>query len=161
MLRNLSLIILIIILSACHTLDDDRVPFAPVRIPFSTQAMWEIYGVSGALDVKSFILSEGIPSNFPYTSLTYTGFGGVLLCCDIHGIALAYDLACPVERNRNVKVEVDVTKASAYCPHCGSVYDIFSNQGAPIDGEAARLGYGMKRYTVNSGANGEYKVIVN
>lgn len=155
------LLSLILLFSACHTVDDERIPYAPVRISFTTQSMWEIYGISGALDYKRFILEDNIPANFPYTSLSYTGFGGVLLCGDIHGIPVAYDLSCPVERTRNVRIIVNEDAANAYCPKCQSVYDVFSNNGAPLSGEAAQKGYGLRRYYVGAGGQGEYREIRN
>lgn len=149
------------LLCACHTVDDERIPYAPVRIPFSTQAEWEYYGVTGALDWQRFIREQGIPANYPYTELTYTGFGGVLLCGDIHGNPVAYDLSCPVERSRDVRVEVDNEQANAYCPKCGSVYAVFNNNGAPLSGPATQKGYGLTRYSVGRGQQNEAWLISN
>lgn len=143
----------------CRTVDDERIPVSPVRIAFQTQAQWEIYGVSGALETRRFIKSERQPSNFPYTSMTYTGFGGVLLAGDIHGNPVAYDLACPVERSASVRIIVDTEANNAYCPKCGSVYDIFTNYGHPLSGKAAQEGYGLQRYIVAGGMQGEYMTV--
>lgn len=140
-------IIFLFTVVACHSVDDDRIPYAPVNIPFNTPAMWETCGVTAALQHRSFQRDRGIPSNYPYTSLTYTGFGGVLLCGDIMGNPVAYDLSCPVERNRTVLIIVDEESANAYCPRCGSVYDIFSNFGVPLAGVAAQKGYALRRYS--------------
>ncbi len=145
--------------NGCQTVDDDRIPSSPVRIAFQTQSQWELYGVSGALDSKIFIKQDRIPNNFPYTSLTYTGFGGVLLVGDIHGNPVAYDLACPVERSASVRITVDHEANNAYCPKCGSVYDIYTNYGHPLSGQAARDGYGLQRYIVSGGMQGEYMTI--
>ena len=158
-LNFLPTVLALIALIGCETIDNKRIPASPVHIPFQTISMWEIYGVPGALDSKRFIIEEGQPQNFPYTSMMHTGFGGVLLCGDIHGNAVAYDLSCPVERQRNIRVLVDLEKNNAYCPKCGSVYDVFSNYGVPLSGEAARLGYGLRRYTVREGIQGEYRLI--
>ena len=150
-------------LGACHTIDDDRIPYAPVRIAFNTQADWEVYGVTGALDSQRFIKYENTlyPPNFPFTELTYTGFGGVLLCGDIHGNPVAYDLSCPVERSRTVRVVVDTQKMNAYCPDCHSEYGVFDNNGAPLSGKALSNNYGLRRYSVTRGMQGEYRVILN
>lgn len=152
---------LCLVLFSCHTVDDDRIPYAPVRIPFATDAVWEVYGVPGALQHRRFILAEGIPQGYPYTSLCYTGFGGVLLCGDIHGNPVAYDLSCPVERSRSVLIIVDEEKNNAFCPHCHSVYDVFSNFGVPIAGEAAEKGYALRRYVVTPGQQGEKWLVRN
>ena len=157
----LFLAMLTVALSGCQTVDDDRIPYAPVRIAYTTSSMWEQWGVNGALDAVTFIKDDNLPVGFPYTGMSYTGFGGVLLCGDIHGEPVAYDMACPVERQRNVRILIDVDKANAYCPKCQSVYDVFANFGAPISGEAAQKGFGLRRYRVTSGAQGEYRVIIN
>lgn len=159
--KALFAIVLTALVQSCQTIDDNRIPYAPVRIPFTTQASWETLGVTAALEYRNFILSQRVPSNYNYTSLTYTGFGGVLLCADIHGLPVAYDLSCPVERSRDVRIIVDMEHINAYCPKCHSVYDIFSNNGVPLEGEAARLGYGLKRYKVVDGSQGVYRTIVN
>lgn len=145
--------------TGCRTMDDDRIPSAPVRITFQTQSQWEVYGVRGALDSRSFIKQDNVPANFPYTSLMYTGYGGVLLCGDIHGNAVAYDLSCPVERSATVRIKVDNDANNAYCPKCGSVYDIYTNYGHPLSGKAAQEGYGLQRYIVAGGMQGEYMTI--
>ena len=55
----------------------------PVRIPFATVGDWHTYGVGGATDGGELHPSQrrhhGTPAGYPYTGLTATGFGGVLL----------------------------------------------------------------------------------
>ena len=51
------------------------------------------------------------------------------------------------------ELEMDV------CPKCGSHYDVFVNYGSPTSGPAAKSGFGLTRYMVGSGPNGEYRVI--
>ncbi len=163
-IRKLALIAIAIVALvttiACEKLDETRIPPAQVRVAFNTQAEWEVYGTPAVLDYKTFIKSERVPSNYPYTSLTYTGFGGILLCCNLMGEPVAYDLACPVECKNNVRIKVDPDAANAYCPTCGSVYDVF-NLGTPLSGPANTNGYGLKRYNVTAGSNGVYRVITN
>lgn len=146
-------------LCGCQHLDDDRIPPAPVLIQFSNVAVWDAYGVPGALDWRRFIKSERVPADYPYTAMSATGFGGVLLCGDINGNPVAYDLACPVECSSSVRVFIDVEALVAECPKCHSTYDVFSLEGHPLSGEAARMGYGLRRYHVTPGPQGEYRVI--
>ena len=87
--------------ASCKHLDDDRVPVMPVNIVFATPADWDVYGVSGALSYKNFIRERRVPASFPYTALTYTGYGGVLLLCDVQGAPQAYDLSCLSTRTMN------------------------------------------------------------
>lgn len=139
-------------LAACETVDDERIPYAPVNISFATVGEWQLYGVAGATDTRRFIKSERVPTNFPYTDYAQTGFGGVLLVGDFEGVPHAYDLACPVERTASVRINVDLDAMAGYCPKCHSTYDIF-RLGTPLSGEAAEKGYALTRYRVGSAAN--------
>ncbi|MDE6130741.1 MAG: hypothetical protein K2F74_04020 [Muribaculaceae bacterium] len=146
-------------LASCHHLDDDRIPPAPVLVQFNTVADWDAYGVPGAMSWRYFIKSERQPQNYPYTAMSATGFGGILLCGDINGNPLAYDLSCPVECRADVRVYIDQEALVAECPKCHSTYDVFSLWGHPLSGEAAERGYGLRRYTVRQGGQNEYRVI--
>ncbi len=137
--------------AGCHTLDDDRIPPSPVNLPFATEAQWNIYGVAGAMDYRSFIREQRIPGDFPYTASCYTGFGGILLVCNVLGEPMAYDLACPVERNQSVRVSINTDDMVAECPKCHSTYDVFSLGGHPVGGPAANNGYGLRSYRVGRG----------
>lgn len=150
-----------LLLGSCEHVDFDRVPPMNVRLSFDTQAEWTKYGTPGALDHRDFILQGNtrIPADFPWTGLTYTGYGGILLVADINGAPYAYDLCCPVELKRDVRVEVDEQLYEAVCPKCGSHYGIFSNYGMPLSGEAKKLKRGLRRYTVGPGMNGEFMVV--
>lgn len=145
--------------ASCHHLDDDRIPVLPVNIVFPTIAQWNVYGAAGAMDYNRFILEERIPSNFPYTAFSATGFGGVLLVGDVLGEPKAFDLSCPVEAKRDVRIEIDRETMYARCPKCGSEYDIFSLMGHPVSGPAAEKGYGLRRYYVGPGRDGSYRQI--
>jgi hypothetical protein len=145
-------------LCACHTIDDDRIPSTPVYINFSSQGMWDTYGVGGALETRRFIKSDRIPANYPYAAGNYTGYGGVLLVCDFTGNFIAYDLACPVECKATTRVQVDTDANIAVCPTCHSTFAIFENYGYPLSGKAADYGYGLRRYYVVQGTS-DYRVI--
>ncbi|MDE7026180.1 MAG: hypothetical protein K2O88_09935 [Paramuribaculum sp.] len=143
---------------SCHKVDDDRTPYAPVYIPFTTAGDWDVYGVSGAMLSNSFIKSQRLPKGYPYTDLSQTGFGGVLLVSTYQSEPRAYDLSCPVECRRDILVSIDGDVA--VCHTCGSTYDVF-NVGAPLSGPAAQHHYGLTRYNVGNGANGVFRVITN
>lgn len=146
---------------SCDKVDDDRIPPYPVYLQFQTQADWTVYGVSGACDYKYFIKENRTPGNFPWTALTETGFGGILLVTDIHGEAHAFDMACPVEAQRNVRVAVDTELQRARCSRCLSVYDIFTNYGMPVEGEALKKNYALRHYHVGAGYQGQYMTVTN
>ena len=148
-----------IVATGCTHIDDDRIPLVPVRIAFNNVGEWNVYGVAGAGDYRRFIKQERVPEGFPYTAMTYTGFGGVLLICDIHSNAVAYDLACPVECRADVRINVLKEELKAECPVCHSVYDIVTNHGQPLSGPAAEKHYGLRKYYVGPGSAGEYMLV--
>lgn len=147
------------VLAGCHYIDDDRVPVAPVMISFPTVAQWTTYGVTGALDYEYFILEKRIPSGYPYTAISATGYGGILLVSNTMGEPKAFDLSCPVECSRDVRVEIDKSTMLAVCPKCGSTYDVFSLNGHPTSGTAAERGYGLRPYYAGPGRDGTYMLI--
>lgn len=142
-------------LASCDTVIDDRIPDTACNIVFTTQGMWDVYGVTGAYQWRNFIYTsqDRIPVQFPYNITSHTGYGGVLLVGDMHGVPRAYDLACPVECKPTVRVIIDTDHMDAYCPVCHSTYDVFNNNGTPTSGPAWDYGYGLRRYQVGHGAN--------
>ncbi|MBO4977583.1 MAG: hypothetical protein J6C67_02565 [Muribaculaceae bacterium] len=138
--------------TACHTIDDDLVPPAQVNISFTTEAQWTIYGAPAAMDCKTFIFTstERVPAGFPYMASSATGFAGVMLVGDVNGTPRAFDLACPVDPKRNVRLFIN-DNHEAQCPVCGSRYDVFSLEGYPVGGPAADKGYGLRQYRVARG----------
>jgi len=83
----------------------------------------------------------------PRIAVEKTGFGGILV---INGMGeapinlYAYDLACPVEAQSNVRVVPDKSGITATCPKCGAVFSIASGTGAPQSGSK----YYLKSYRV-------------
>ncbi len=134
--------------SSCEEINDNRIPPLAVNIEFANVGMWNTYGVAAATDYRYFIKSELRPSGFPYTELTYTGFGGILLLSDIMNTPRAYDMSCPVEAKSNVRIYIDREKLQAVCPKCGSRFDVYDNHGYPLSGPAAEKLYGLQQYHV-------------
>lgn len=154
--------------NSCQSVDDERIPFRTVNISLADAGLWNTYGVSGFGSHRNFIYKEtggSVPSGFPYTAKSSTGFGGVLLIegmdpfSAVTASPLAYDLACPVERNANIIVTIDPDTYVAYCKECKSSYDVTMQRGAPISGEAAtgKYKYALKSYNcVPTGLGGFY-----
>lgn len=143
---------------SCHHVDNHRLPAAFANLMFWTEADWVIHGVTGAGEHKVFDKEKRIPSNFNYLASSLTGFGGILLCSTFIGEPVAYDRACPVECRRDITVFINEDML-AECEKCHSLYDVFSLNGSPVGGTAAEHGYGLQRYHVSRGPNGEFKVI--
>lgn len=140
----------------------DRIPRNPVYVPFTTAGTWDIYGCSAALSSRRFIRPSE-PAGYTYQDYSYTGYGGVLLVSDVTSTPRAYDLSCPVERQRDIRIQVDYDTDLARCPKCGSTYDVFvlngSMAGAPVSGPALTSGYGLRGYQVVFGVDGRYALV--
>lgn len=162
MRKFLSLLSFVLVMAtattSCHHLDNHRLNISYVNVSFLTVADWNIYGVSGAAQYKEFNAAEKKPANFPYTAMSSTGVGGILLCTTYAAQPIAYDMACPVECRANIRVFVN-EDSEAECPKCHSRYDIFEKFGHPISGPAAEKGYGLEIYNVAPGPMGEYMKI--
>ncbi len=151
----------------CGSVDDDRIQAMAVSINISNVGMWNTYGVFGFGQHRRFILTAARrePAGFPYSQTSSTGFGGVLLISGIDPLSgdpvpLAYDLACPVERRPDVRVDIESELYEAVCPACGSHYDVTMAGGAPLSGPAAegKYKYALRRYKVLAAADGGYLI---
>lgn len=157
----LLLIILFSIFSSCEKIDNSRIPAMPVNIALDNTGLWNTYGVSGYGEYHNFIKSMRIPTNFSYTALSSTGYGGVLLISGYDAVSgsynmpLAYDLACPVEASMDVRVSIN-KELEAVCPKCGSRYNVCEGQGTPIFGEALERRLGLKQYHAYPASMGGY-----
>ena len=158
---------LMLLAVACHTLNDSRIPAMPVNLNLSDRGMWSAYGVAGFGDFNYFVFQSSSPrqpSGFPYVDTSATGFGGVLLISGVDpftgdaGVPLAYDLSCPVEKSPVIRVAIDPVSLEAVCPVCDSHYNVSSGAGAPTEGEAVALHYGLKRYYCHPTSLGGYLI---
>lgn len=155
------------VLTSCNTIDDERIPAMPVSISLSPEGMWLTYGVSGYGKYRTFVKELREPRNFSWTDRSYSGFGGVLLVSGMDpfsaeaGVAMAYDLSCPVERKRDIRVKMveGGVLPEAVCPECGSHYDVVERGGAPVSGPALSAKYGLTRYQVLPAMGGGYIII--
>ncbi|MBO5749081.1 MAG: hypothetical protein J6R48_08760 [Muribaculaceae bacterium] len=141
-IKTILLICIVVLTTGCETIDNRRIPALSVNIRLDNTGLWNTYGVGGFGIYRYFIRETREPHNFPFTEATYTGYGGVLLIGGMDpvtaetNVPLAYDLACPVECKRDIRVVIDDSNLDAVCPMCGSRYDVISAGGAPIAGEA-------------------------
>ena len=154
----LSVLLLLVMASACDRIDNKTVPNFGVRIDLGSYALWNTYGVSGVGDYRIFNRDKRLPSNFPYNVNTFTGYGGVLLMMGID-MPLAYDLSCPVEVSQDIVLSINAENFEAVCPRCGSRFDPLMCAGAPVSGVAINNKVGMRQYRVMA-SNGGY-IIMN
>lgn len=134
-------------IASCDKVDTDRIPPVSVYLNFGNQGMWNTYGVSGYGDHAYFSKSKQLPANYSYKATDFTGFGGILLIYGING-PVAYDAACPVEAKRDIVLSIDSDNFEAYCPTCGSRYNVCDAAGAPLSGEAVDKKYGLQPLSV-------------
>lgn len=86
----------------------------------------------------------------PNKSGQYIGYGGLLIFYGFDNYYYAYDLSCPHECKKDVRV-IPSMAGIAECPECKTKYDIGFGTGMPSGGESE---YGLRRYTVTiSGEN--------
>ncbi len=150
----LAAVVMAILLGGCTTIDTGRIPSYPVYLNLSPLPVWEKYGVSGFSDTRIFIKESRIPSDFAWTERDRTGYGGLLIVSGVDPftteacVPIAYDLSCPVEHSRDIRVEMVAADPLpiARCPVCKSEYDVIEGGGRPISGKAADHGYGLKMY---------------
>lgn len=162
----LTLIALLLAVTSCNQVDDDRIPSLPVYINLSGAGMWNSYGVSGVGMSTNFINHNGTlsPDGFPFNANTHVGYGGVLLIGGVDpytsepNVPLAYDLSCPVEKSQTVRVYIDSDNLEAVCPECGSHYDVIMAGGSPVSGPAltGKYKYGLRRYVCDPARDGGY-----
>lgn len=152
----------------CKQINDDRIPSYPVRMEFNQQ-VWELYGVHTYGEYRIFDHYTNTPTGYyNFDPDAYTGYGGVLLVSGYdfesgnYNSPLAYDRACPYEANRNTALlSFDTETLEAYCPNCGSRYDVCEGAGTPVEGPAVERSYGLRRYHVIARSGGGYMVTNN
>lgn len=149
--------------TACESVDQQRVPDLAVNLNLTPLPVWQNYGpTQNPGDARRFILAEREPSGFPWMAQTRTGYGGLLIVWGFDPFtsdptALAYDLSCPVECKPDVRVamvEGDDFPV-AQCPLCKSRYDVVQRGGAPISGKALQQNWGLRSYLCVPPANAD------
>lgn len=156
--------------AGCGNTEESAVPSWPVSINLGSPGVWQTYGVTEFGGERRFIAGNGLrePSGYPWSGGDATGYGGVLLTQGADPFAgnvtcpLAYDLSCPVEGRRDVRVSLDKANFEAVCPACGSRYDVVTGAGTAVSGPAKEGGRGkaLRRYKCTPSGTGGY-IITN
>lgn len=146
----------LLLLAGCDSVDDMRIPSVNVFLDLGNAGLWNTYGVHGYGECRMFNRENRIPDNFPYIERSATGYGGIMLVYGIHG-PIAYDRACPVEVDRDVVLYFDSDNFEAYCPKCGSRFNVCDAGGVPVSGEAVDRKYGLQQFRVIA-TNGGYVI---
>jgi len=80
----------------------------------------------------------------PKSAFQYLGYGGIVVFRSFDDNFVAFDMACPYEIKRDVRVAVDMSGV-AVCSVCGSKFDVGYGTGMPSQGPAK---YPLRRYEV-------------
>jgi nitrite reductase/ring-hydroxylating ferredoxin subunit len=73
------------------------------------------------------------------------GYGGVMVIYGFNENYYAFDMACPYEINRGIRVRPN-SAGTAVCDSCGSVFSIGYGSGNRLSGPAKE---GLKRYHIS------------
>jgi hypothetical protein len=146
------LITILLALFSLQACDDEIVspiPYAPVNLTLDLK--YEDSNLVSPLAYKTITDKDKRLGN------DRLGFGGILV---INGRGenmlvnlFAYDLACPVEVDRNIRIAPN-DLGQAVCSHCGAVYMISNGSGAPLSGSKNFL----RTYRVSPQQNDRYLV---
>jgi hypothetical protein len=134
-------------LQACDDEIFSPVPYAPVS--FMLDLRFEDSELRNLYALRTFTAGR--------LGTDRLGYGGILV---INGIGadevnlFAYDLACPVEVDRNVKVVAADNIGQVVCPKCKAVYNISNGSGSPVSGSK----YFLKAYRVSPQGNDRYLI---
>ena len=100
------------------------IPYAPVSFRIDLNGL--DYELKEALTFKTFTEKR--------LSEDKIGFSGILLVSDITASSIyAYDLCCPYEDNKSIKVD-PLIGGKAKCNNCGSVFVTMYGLGTPESG---------------------------
>jgi len=143
MKKAFAAILLLLAMVSCNDTDinvDSPVPRYTVNLTVNIMIDAPILDTQGGY----FVITE------PRKYGEYLGFGGIVIFHGFDGRFYAYDVCCPYECKREIRVEPSMA-GIATCPVCGSEYDIGFGSG-----QATKLPskYPLRRYTtVVSGYN--------
>ena len=142
---------LLFTLAACvDETDRYTIPFAPVN--FTVDLLGYDHKLNNALSYKVFTEKDRRVDSDRF------GFAGLLVVAVVNGNTLslfAYDLCCPYEDSKIIKVEPR-SDGKAECPVCGSVY-------VTMDGNTSghtMYGFGTPEKGPSSEALQSYRVIL-
>ncbi|MDL2222487.1 hypothetical protein LJB98_00130 [Bacteroidales bacterium OttesenSCG-928-M11] len=141
------LLLLVCFYSSCEEEYVSNIPYAKVNLELNT--LTQDYDLIPILSYKTFTQRRYDTDRI--------GYGGILVTNGIGTGVLnlyAYDLSCPVEAMRNIRV-VPNDYGEACCERCGAKFNISSGLGNPISGTSL----GLKTYSVTYAGNNTYRVV--
>lgn len=110
-------------ISSCHDEEENPIPDRNVNITTPYSDFMQLRNAGSHVEYRY--------GNY-YASGTLLGYGGVLIFRDYDNKIHAADLACPVEVDENVTVDVEMPYA--VCPTCKTKYDLTFGFCTPVSG---------------------------
>ncbi|MGM9758847.1 MAG: hypothetical protein ACI30I_01860 [Parabacteroides sp.] len=130
-------------LFSCDTAEQSDIPYSNVY--FKIDLRFQDKELNALLANKTFMT--------PRYAGEAMGYSGILVVHGLNDVFYAYELCCPYEARREIRIEVDSTGLYGICPQCQSKYDIV-NGGYPVEGPARNY-----LRTCNVHANGSELVV--
>lgn len=149
-----AIMLIIMVLSSCvDEAPRHSIPFAPVNFRIDLNS-YDI-ALKNAMSYKIF--SE---KDRRFASDRF-GFSGILAVTDATGASIyAYDLCCPYEDNKTIRVDPDYDptgyNGKACCPSCGSIFVLMYGLGSVESGPAKEP---LQRYTVMPLQGDSYRIV--
>jgi len=135
----LAVIFLALTFASCRDTVTSSIPDYPVYLELNlTTAPYTTFRNS-YLHCFYFITLNS-PHILPITNRL--GYGGIIVCTGYDGEYYAFDMSCPYEASRTVRVYPN-DSGQAVCEKCGSVYTLGYGIGDPQSGPAKEM---LKRY---------------
>ena len=147
-LKIVFVFLLLFFVSCGHEEMRQTIPFAHVNFRIDTSVGGRDHALRNPLTYKIFM------ENDRRTPTDRMGFGGLLIVSGFDNEIFAFDLACPFERNPNIRV-VPNSNGEAVCSSCGSVFITSFGLGTVRSGVARAP---LQRYRVYRQESGVFLV---
>ena len=140
MKKLIFIIPLMSLLEACTTNVVSPIPSSAVSLEINiTQDAPQLNAIGGVAEFTEI-----------WKPYQYLGYGGIVIFRNFDDKFVAFDMACPYEIDRTIRVSVNMA-GQAVCPVCGSTYDLGYSEGFPVKGPSK---FPMRQYQVSM--SGDY-----
>lgn len=125
---------LIVLVCSCTKTIESPIPYARVNLKIDLR--YEDKDLVGPYFHKEFTVARNAGES--------VGYGGILVVCGAENTYFAYDLCCPNEAPKKIRIEANDI-GQAICPECGTLYDTGFGNGNPLKGVSK---YPLRRYNI-------------
>ena len=133
-MKRILVCLVVLLARSCNKVNVSNVPYA--RVYLTLDLRYQDKDLVGLLNFKEITQ--------PRNAGEMVGYSGVLVVNGYDDQYYAFDLCCPNEANKSIKVEADNT-GYAQCPKCGAKFEIALGTGRPDNGVTE---FALTRYMV-------------